>query len=159
MSESVALFAQIGQAPNTVKCHMSESVELCTQINKAPNTGNCHMSESVEHLAQIDRAETQVTTACRRADPWNSKVYETDIQSSSFMKMRHDAMDDDEKDTSDDGNSNRKENHEFDGAVCENVIQILDMTIQKPGFRNSADQFGLVGTMGSVPPEGSKKAS
>ena len=73
--------------------------------------------------------------------------------------MKHDANDDDEKDTSDYGNANLMKNQEFDDAFCENVLQILDMTLPKPWFRDSADQFGLVGTMESVPPESSKKAS
>ena len=35
MSKSVALLAQIGQAPETGKCHMSESLELFTQVHQA----------------------------------------------------------------------------------------------------------------------------
>ena len=88
---------------------MSESVELSTQIHQAPTTGNCHMSESVEHLAQIDGAATQVTTACRPADLRNGKIHWTVVQISIFKKMKHDAMDDDEEDTSDAGNANRME--------------------------------------------------
>ena len=42
---------------------------------------------------------------------------------------------------------------------CENVLQILDMTLPKPKFRSSADQFGLVGTMESAPLRARKKTS
>ena len=56
-------------------------------------------------------------------------------------------MDDDEKDNSNDGNANCMKNHEFDGAICDNVLQILCMTLPKPRFRDRADQCGLVGTM------------
>ena len=72
--------------------------------------------------------------------------------------MKHDAMDDDEKDNSNDGNANCMKNHEFDGAVCENVLQILYMTLPKPRFRVSADQFGLVGKMENAPRKARKKA-
>ena len=157
MSESVEHLTQIEQAPKRGKRHMSESVELFTQIHQAPKTGNCHMSESVEHLAQIDGAETQVTTSCRPADLRNGKIHWTVVQISIFKKMKHDAINDDENDDKDDGNDNHMKILELDGAFCEHVLQILDMTLAKPKFRNSADQFGLVGKMQSDPLEAPKK--
>ena len=45
----------------------------------------------------------------------------TVVQISIFKKMKHEAMDDDEKDNSNDGNANCMNNHELDGAICENV--------------------------------------
>ena len=68
-------------------------------------------------------------------------------------------MDDDEKDSSNDGNANCMKNHEFDGAFCENVLQILDRTLPKPRFRNSAHPFRLAGTMGSDPLEARNETS
>ena len=65
--------------------------------------------------------------------------------------MKHAAKDDDEQDTSNDDNANDMKNQWFDGAFCENVLQILGMTLPEPRFRSSAVQFGLVGTMGSAP--------
>ena len=47
----------------------------------------------------------------------------------------------------------------FDGAFCENVLQILDMTLPEPRFRDSADQFRLAGTMESAPREARNEAS
>ena len=41
----------------------------------------------------------------------------------------------------------------FDGPICENVLQILDMTTPKPKFRNNQDQLLLHGIMESDPPE------
>ena len=117
------------------------------------------MSESVEHLAQNDRAQTQVTTSCRPADLRNGKIHGTVVQTSIFKKMKHDAMDDEEKDNSNEGNANCMKIQEFDGAFCENVLQILDRTLPKPQFRNSADQFRLVGTMESDPLEARNEAS
>ena len=117
------------------------------------------MSESVEHLAQIDGAETQVTTSCRPADPRNGKIHWTVAQISIFKKMKHDAMDDDEQDNSNDGNANFMKNHEFDGAFCENVLLILDRTLPKPMFRDSADQFRLARTMESDHVEARNEAS
>ena len=46
-----------------------------------------------------------------------------------------------------------------DGPFCENVLQILDMTLPKPGFRDRADQFRLVVTMESDPMEARNEAS
>ena len=65
--------------------------------------------------------------------------------------MKHAAKDDDEQTISNDDNTNGMKNHSFEGAFCENVLQILGMTLPEPRFRSSADQFGLVGTMGSAP--------
>ena len=65
--------------------------------------------------------------------------------------MKHAAKDDDEQDTSKDDNANDMKNQWFDGAFCENVLQILDMTLRGPMFQGRADQFGLVGTMESAP--------
>ena len=73
--------------------------------------------------------------------------------------MKHDAKDDDEKDTSIDDNANGMKNQWFDGAFCEKVLQILDMTLPEPRFRDSADQLGLVGTMESAPLKARRKAS
>ena len=73
--------------------------------------------------------------------------------------MKHDAMNDGEKDNSNDGNANCMKHHEFDGAFCEKVLQILYMTLPKPRFRNSADQFGLVAKMENGPLKARKKAS
>ena len=117
------------------------------------------MSESVKHLAQIDGAETQVTTTCRPADLRNGKIHWTVIQISIFKKMKHGAMDDDEKDNSNDGNANCMKNHEFDGSFCQNVVQILDRALPKPRFRDSADQFRLVGTLESDPRTARNEAS
>ena len=65
----------------------------------------------------------------------------------------------DEQDTSNDNNANDMKNQGFDSAFCENVLQILDMTLPEPRFRSSADQFGLVGTMESAPLEARSEAS
>ena len=65
--------------------------------------------------------------------------------------MKHAAKDDDEKYISNDDNANGMKNQWFDGAHCENVLQILDMILPELRFRSSADQFGLVGTMESAP--------
>ena len=73
--------------------------------------------------------------------------------------MKHAANDDDEQDTSEDDNANGMKNQWFDNACCENVLQVLDMTLPEPRFRSSADQFGLVGTMESAPLKARKKAS
>ena len=73
--------------------------------------------------------------------------------------MKHDAINDDENDDASDGNDNRMKIQELDGAFRENVLRILDMNIPKPRFRDSADQFGRVGTMESDPLEARKKAS
>ena len=130
---------------------MSEFVEMCTQFKKAPKTGNGHIAESVEHLAQIDTAGIPVTPSCPTADLRNGKINETVDQISIIKKMKHAAKDDDEQDTSNDDNANDMKNQLFDGALCENVLQILDMTLPAPRFRSSAIQFGLVGTMESAP--------
>ena len=73
--------------------------------------------------------------------------------------MKHAAKDDDERDTSNDNNANDMKNQGFDSAFCENVLQILDMTLPEPRFRDSADQFRLVGTMESGPREARNEAS
>ena len=73
--------------------------------------------------------------------------------------MKHAAKDDDEQDTSNDDNANDMKNQLFDGALCENVLQILDMTLPAPRFRSSAIQIGLVGTMESAPLKARKKPS
>ena len=73
--------------------------------------------------------------------------------------MKHAANDDDEKNTSTDENAKGMKNQGFDCAFCENVLQILDMTLPKPGFRDSADQFRLAGTMESGPLEARNEAS
>ena len=73
--------------------------------------------------------------------------------------MKHAAEDDDEQNISNDANANDMKNQWFDGACCENVLQILDMTLPEPRFRSSANQFGLVGTMGSAPLQARTKAS
>ena len=65
--------------------------------------------------------------------------------------MKHAANDDDEQDISNDANANGMKKQLFDSAFCENVVQILDMTLPGPRFRGSADQFGLVGTIESGP--------
>ena len=72
-------------------------MKLFTRIHQAPKTRKCHMLESVEHSTQIDGAETQVTTSCRLADLRNGKTHLTVVQISRLKKMKHDAMDDDEK--------------------------------------------------------------
>ena len=73
--------------------------------------------------------------------------------------MKHAAKDDDEQDTSNDNNANDMKNQGFDNACCENVLQILDMTLPEPRFRSSADQFGRVGTMESDPREARNETS
>ena len=73
--------------------------------------------------------------------------------------MEHDAQDDDEKDISNDDSANGMKKQLFDGACCDNVGQILDMTLPGPRFRDSADQFGLVGTMENAPLKARKQAS
>ena len=73
--------------------------------------------------------------------------------------MKHAAKDDDEQDTSNDDNANNMKNQWFDGGICENVLQILDMILPGPRFRSSADQVGLVGTMESAPLKARKKTS
>ena len=65
--------------------------------------------------------------------------------------MKHAAKYDDEKYTSQDDNASGMKNQWFDGAFCENVLQIMHMTLPEPRFRGSADQFGRVGTMESGP--------
>ena len=133
---------------------MSESVALLAQIDQAPNTGKCHVSESVKHVAQIDRTETRLTTSCPPADARNGKIQWVVVQISIFKKMKHDAMDDDEKDDSNDGNANCMKNYEL-----QNVLQILDRTLPEPWFRDSADQIRLAGTMESDPLEARSDAS
>ena len=71
--------------------------------------------------------------------------------------MTHAAKDDDEQDTSEDDNANGMKNQWFDGVFCENVLQILGITLPEPRFRSSADQFGLVGTMESASLKARKK--
>ena len=110
MSEPVEHLSRVEQPPERGNVQMSESVELCTQIKKAPKTRNGHISESLEHLAQIDTAETPVTPSCPPADLRNGKTHKTVIQVSTIKKMKHEAKDDGEKDTSDDENSNRMTN-------------------------------------------------
>ena len=73
--------------------------------------------------------------------------------------MKHAAKDDDEQDTSNDDNTNYMKNQWIDCAFCENVLQILDMTLPKPRFRDNADQFRRVGTMESDPREARNEAS
>ena len=73
--------------------------------------------------------------------------------------MKHAAKDDDEQDTSNDKNANDMKNQGFNSPFCENVLQILDMTLPEPRFRSSAMQFRLVGTMESAPPEARNEAS
>ena len=41
----------------------------------------------------------------------------------------------------------------LEAPICENVLQILDMIIPKPGFRKSRDQALLQDTIESDPPE------
>ena len=100
-----------------------------------------------------------MTTSLRPADFRNGKTHWTVVQISIFKKMKHDAMDDDEKDNSKHGNATCMKNHEFDGAICDNVLQILYMILPKPRFRYSADQFALVGTMESASLKARKKVS
>ena len=76
-----------------------------------------------------------------------------------IKKMKHAAKDDDEQDTSNDDNATDMTKQWFDSAFCENVLQILDMTLPKLGFRIRADQFRLVGTMESDPREARNEAS
>ena len=47
----------------------------------------------------------------------------------------------------------------FKGSFCENVLQVLYMTLPKPKFRDSADQFRLAGTMESDPLEARNETS
>ena len=76
-----------------------------------------------------------------------------------MKKMKHDAQDDDEKDTSNDDNANGMKKQWFDGAFCQNVLRFLDMTLPGPRFRDSADQFGLVRSMENAPLKAREKAS
>ena len=48
--------------------------------------------------------------------------------------MKHAANDDDEQDTSNDDNANGMGNQWFEGACCENVLQILPWLFQNLGF-------------------------
>ena len=73
--------------------------------------------------------------------------------------MKHAAKNKNEQDTSNDDNANNMKNQGFDTACCENVLQILDMTLPEPRFRDSADQFRLAGTMESDPLEARNKTS
>ena len=73
--------------------------------------------------------------------------------------MKHAAKDDDEQDTSNNDDANDMKNRWFDNAFCENVLQILDMTLPELSFRDSADQFRLAGTMESDPLEARNEAS
>ena len=73
--------------------------------------------------------------------------------------MKHAAKGDDEQNTSNDDNASGMKNQWFDGAFCENVLQIPDTTLPEPRFRSSADQFGLVGTMESAPLKAREEAS
>ena len=73
--------------------------------------------------------------------------------------MKHDAIDDDENDDAGDGNDNHMKIIDFEGAFCENVLQILDRVLPKRNFRTSADEFRLVGTMESDPLEARNKTS
>ena len=73
--------------------------------------------------------------------------------------MKHAAKDGDEQNTSNDDNANGMKNQWFDDSFCENVLQILDMTLPGPRFPSSADPFGLVGTMESAPLKPRKKSS
>ena len=73
--------------------------------------------------------------------------------------MKHAAKDDDEQDTSDDNNANDMNNQGFGSAFYEHVLQIPDMTLPEPRFRDSADQFRLAGTMESDPLEARNEAS
>ena len=73
--------------------------------------------------------------------------------------MKHTAKGGDEPNTSNDDNANGMKNQWFDGAFCENFLQILDMTLPEPRFRSSADRFRLVGTMESAPLKARKKTS
>ena len=71
--------------------------------------------------------------------------------------MKHAAKDADEQATSNDHNAHDMKNQGFNSPFCENVLQILDMTLPEPRFRSSAIQFGLVGTMESAPLKARKK--
>mgnify|MGYP001360244060 CR=1 FL=1 len=73
--------------------------------------------------------------------------------------MKHAAKDDDEQDTSNDKNAKDMKNQGFNNPFCENVLQILDMTLPEPRFRDSADQFRLAGTMESGSLEARNEAS
>ena len=110
-------------------------------------------------MSQIDRAETPVTPSCPPADLRNGKIHSTVDQISTIKKMKHAANDDDEQDTSNDDNATDMKKQWFDSAFCENVLQILDMTLPEPRFRDSADHFRLVGTMESDPQEARNEAS
>ena len=75
------------------------------------------------------------------------------------MKIKHQPIDDDKYDEANQNNVIHMKIQEFDGAFCENALQILYMTLPKPRFRNSADQFRLAGTMESDPLEARNEAS
>ena len=93
------------------------------------------------------------------ADISNGNIQLTVVQTPIFKNMKHGAINDDETDDATGRNDNHMRILELDGAFCANVLQILDMTLPKPGFRNSADQFGRVGTMESAPLKARRKAS
>ena len=118
---------------------------------KCPDVRICRTVHTNQDLAQIDTAETPVTPSCPPADLRNGKINQTVDQIPIFKKMKHAAKDDDEQDTSNEDNANEMKNPGFDGALCENALQILDMTLPQPRFRSSADQFRRVGTMESAP--------
>ena len=73
--------------------------------------------------------------------------------------MKHAAKDDHEQATSNGHNANDMKDQGFHSPFCENVLQILEMTLPEPRFRSSAIQFRLVGTMESAPPEPRNEAS
>ena len=89
----------------------------------------------------------------------NGKIHETVNQISIIKKKKHAPKDDDEQDISKDDNANGMKNQWLDSACCEHVLQILDMTLPVPRFRDSADQFRLAGTMESDPLEARNEAS
>ena len=72
--------------------------------------------------------------------------------------MKHAAKYDDEKYTSQDDNASGMKNQWFDGAFCENVLQILDMTLPEPRFRQQCGSIWAGGHNGGWPPESSKKS-
>ena len=82
------------------------------------------------------------------ADLRNGKIHEMVDRIAIIKKRKHDAKDDDVKDTSKDDNANGMKNQWPDCEFCENVLQFLDMTLPEPRFRGSANQFRLAGTMG-----------
>ena len=71
---------------------------------------------------------------------WTSKQNPTNCWSIFNLKqMKHDAIDDDERDDADDSIDGYMRITVFDDACCDNVLKTLDVMLPKPRLRASAD--------------------